>query len=449
MIIRSYATEFTFVPENGEGGVWTVVYAKDDRHYGEGIYTVNFPLKKVFADSEFEWELVKCCEKKDKNMKKLESKELKEIIQSGHINLLIGAGCSLPFLETLGDIEKKMNDEEKKEGAQKEYYVLIKKSKSILEEAEHEDVKLKQTKQNYDSFLSFWIKTIASRSLHIVNKEVNVFTTNFDMFMEDSCERLGFPYNDGFSGQINRNFNVSNFNRIQKYKSLQFDNISDIPLFNIIKLHGSISWKTSKGKIIYSNGSHISDLSSMTGKDFEEEFKKIAVINPTAEKHFETVLDINYASLLRKFALELEKENSILMILGFSLEDKHIKELLYGVMKNNPTLIAIYFSHSKYNEMNDKLEEKKNSNLYMISPEIKKEKFIKYFKNDDWKKFVKNSESEELELIDDIQNLMENFDNDTKEKLNKSITQSFEDVTEYLFKIFSPKREDTKNETKL
>lgn len=307
-------------------------------------------------------------------MKKIDNRELKEIIQSGHINLLIGSGCSLDYLTTLNDIENRMNDDGTKEQAQKDYYKLIKKSKAVLDEGlesnASEKTKLSATKQNYDSFLGFWANTISSRSLHIVNKQVNIFTTNFDMFMEDSCERLNIPYNDGFSGQINPTFSVANFNKIQKYKSLQFDNTSDIPLFNFIKLHGSLSWQTKDEKIIYSDGSHISDgLETKSGSDFEQGYKQIAVINPNAEKHFETVLDTNYASMLRKFTLELEKENSVLILIGFSLADKHIKNLLYGVMKSNPTLIVVYFSYSKYDESTDKLEEKNNPNLYIVSPE--------------------------------------------------------------------------------
>lgn len=307
-------------------------------------------------------------------MKKLDKKELKEIIQSGHLNLLIGSGCSSEYLLTLKDIEDKMNVEATKELAQKDYYKLIKKSKAILDDVletnASEKVKLNKAKQDYDSFLGLWGEIVSKRSLPIVNKQVNIFTTNFDMFMEDSSERLGIPYNDGFNGQISPTFSVVNFNKIQKYKSLQFDNTSDIPLFNIIKLHGSISWIAKKDKIIYSNGSHIADdLNSKTGNEFNDGYSQIAIINPNAEKHFETVLDTNYASMLRKFTLELEKENSILILVGFSLADKHIKNLLYGVMKSNPTLIVVYFSHSKYDETLDKFEESKNSNFYIISPE--------------------------------------------------------------------------------
>ncbi|MEK7632502.1 MAG: SIR2 family protein [Patescibacteria group bacterium] len=308
-------------------------------------------------------------------MKYIDVKELKEIVQSGHMNLLVGSGCSRDYLSTLSDIEVRMNAPETAEQAQKDYCELILKSKAVLspsrERSATENGRLTKTRENYNAFLGLLAEIITKRSLHIVNKQVNIFTTNFDVFMEETCERLGIPYNDGFSGQIHRVFRTANFNRIQKYKSLQFDNTSDVPIFNIIKLHGSTSWRVRGEEIVYSDGAHIDDdLAEKDREDFLDGYKKqIAVINPNAEKHFETVLDTTYASLLRKFTLELEKENSVLIVIGFSLTDAHIRHLLYGVMQSNPTLVVIYYSHSPYNEMSDKLDEKKHQNLYVISPE--------------------------------------------------------------------------------
>lgn len=309
-------------------------------------------------------------------MKRLKTSEIKEIIQSGHLNFLIGSGCSQPYLSTVSNIETEMNDKKTQEKAQKEYYQIIRKSLAVLKESRETDSsetkKLKNTKQNYEKFIYLLVTSLSRRRLQIVNRQANIFTTNFDMFLENSCELLGVPYNDGFTGQINRLFNASNFSQILKYKSLQFDNTSDIPLINIIKLHGSVSWMTdNKEKSIhYSDGAHIPlKLDEKSGQDFSKGYEKIAVVNPDAKKHFETVLDTNYAAMLRKFTLELEKENSVLVIIGFSLDDKHIRELLYGVMKTNPTLVVIFYSYSKYDEAQDSLEEKKNANFYVISPE--------------------------------------------------------------------------------
>lgn len=97
-------------------------------------------------------------------MKNISNKELREIIQSGHLNILLGSGCSSDYLSTLKDIEVRMNNEQTKEAAQKDYYKIIKKSKAILDETletdEEQKSKLRQVKQNYDSFMSFWAETI-------------------------------------------------------------------------------------------------------------------------------------------------------------------------------------------------------------------------------------------------------------------------------------------------
>jgi len=41
--------------------------------------------------------------------------EIKEVIQSSHVNFLFGAGVSNPFLPLLGDIETRLSGEKKEE----------------------------------------------------------------------------------------------------------------------------------------------------------------------------------------------------------------------------------------------------------------------------------------------------------------------------------------------
>ena len=89
-------------------------------------------------------------------MKTLGHKEFRELVQSGHLNLLIRSGCSCDYLTTLSDIEARMNEDETREEAQKDYYKEIKKSKAIIDSSikldEAEKKKLNTTKQNYDNF---------------------------------------------------------------------------------------------------------------------------------------------------------------------------------------------------------------------------------------------------------------------------------------------------------
>lgn len=362
-------------------------------------------------------------------LKTIDKKDLREIIQSGHINFLIGSGCSSGYLPMLGDIEKRMNDPATEEDSKKQYLAIINKSKAILDENRETDqsekANLLKTKKAYGDFLNFWLETLSRRALPIVNKQINVFTTNFDMFIEDACESSSIPYNDGFSGQIKPEFDPANFNRIQKYKTLQFDNISDFPLFNIVKLHGSLSWEATTDKtIVYSQGDHIKDnLGTLSGSAFLDEYKsQVAVINPNAEKHYETVLDIRHAALLRKFTLELEKENSILFVFGTSLGDGHIKHLLDTVMRTNPTLIVLYFSFSPY--QTDRLGEKKYPNLYVVYPDLKIESFDAVFGSESrhqWESFVVDPNAEKIEPVDEIKTRLHEISEDTDEGIELKI----------------------------
>lgn len=300
-------------------------------------------------------------------MKNIKDKELKEIIQSGNLNFLIGSGSSAPFLSTLGNIEEDMNDSSKEENAKKKYFDILKKSKEITDYSSI-DVSIKKTKENYDKFFNVLAKIILDRKLSIINKQINIFTTNFDMFMEDSIERLNLIYNDGFEGKIKPVFDVSNFNKLQSYRSLQFDNKTDVPIFNIIKLHGSMSWKIEDNNIIYGKNCECIKFEN-DDVDFVSKYDNLPIVNPKQTKHIQTVLNVKYGALLRKYSLELEKENSILFVIGHSLNDEHIKELTFSVLKSNPTLIVIFFSYSKYNEEKDHLKEKEHQNLYVINPD--------------------------------------------------------------------------------
>ena len=72
-----------------------------------------------------------------------------------------------------------------------------------------------------------------------------------------------------------------------------------------------------------------------------------------------------------------------------------------------------------------------------------------YFQNDNWKQFVKDSDSTKIELIDDLESKMKSLDEELKKKLVRSITQPFEDTAEYLSDIFMQREkdnEDTQNE---
>jgi len=331
-------------------------------------------------------------------------KELEEIIQSSHINFLFGAGSSHPFLPLLGNIETEINNaksEEQKILKYKEYLEnVMLPNKKIVNGQSIDDDKYKNVTDAYDNFFKKLSNTILSRKSTILSKQVNLFTTNIDILMETSLERLSFEYNDGFSGRFNPKFSIANYKKSIYQRSLHFDHISEIPVFNIIKMHGSLTWQENNSEITFShNLEHFNDeLLSKNGSDFINDYKKILVVNPSEEKHLETVLNLYYSELLRMYSSELERENATLFVIGFSMEDKHIKEITLRAANANPTLrIFICCSQKSEPKMYRKMDIMQHPNIQTLTPENKDDKYtLDYFSNQILTKIKQNDDTESI-----------------------------------------------------
>lgn len=186
---------------------------------------------------------------------------IKKVIESCHLNFLIGSGASRPFLGTLGSIEKLLTDlaksnisEDNKiiiDASIKKYYWEV-AIKGNLEINTTGNTKLDVTKKAYSDFYSSLNTILIKRKTNLISKQANVFTTNMDLFNEYALENGGFTYNDGFSGRLNPLFGTENFNNSIRKTSSHFEYQSELPLFNLFKLHGSINWLlNSDDKIIY------------------------------------------------------------------------------------------------------------------------------------------------------------------------------------------------------
>lgn len=345
---------------------------------------------------------------------------LSEMFASANINFLVGSGISKPFLPTLNNIETDINSAENdSERAEKykEYLekVMLPNINIVLgdftqekcfewsgtewsEQANPED-NYKTTYKDYLNFLITLSKLILERKTTVIGKQVNIFTTNIDVFFEKALEGLELHYNDGFSGKMNPVFDLSNFKQSIIQRSHHYDNRSEIPVFNLLKIHGSVNWKYRESENENPNrkiylSSDLKHLDKDTrkvfltkaGADFIDEYKKkILVVNPEDAKFSETVLNKYYYELLRSYSSELERENSVLFVIGFSMADQHIQEITKRAARSNPTLQIYIFVHSKKGknksgqsvdnkvEMEILMEVSKNHNIKVIAPEYEEE----------------------------------------------------------------------------
>lgn len=178
--------------------------------------------------------------------------------------------------------------------------------------------------------------------------------------------------------------------------SIHFQNSTELPVFNLLKVHGSINWKNTDDKVCNDfNLSLVSEiqqalscktssfpayketnediLKQLNGrhnfKGFIEAYNKMLLVNPTKKKFSETVFDVHFYELMRLMSNNLEKENSLLFAMGFSFEDEHIRNIVKRALKTNPTLMVFIFSYQDSGKKRYlELFGKNNSNLLIITP---------------------------------------------------------------------------------
>ena len=287
----------------------------------------------------------------DTDFEKLKN-DLIRTFQSCNINILIGAGASSPAIKALGNIDNKTD-----EAIVKSYNFLkniYEQNSLLIKKVSNENVDI--TKKNYYDFINLLYVILQNRKNYKIEPQVNIYTTNYDLFLEYTLETTNrlINYNDGF---VNKNkmfenpyINIAEFNKKISYKTELFDYTSNIPNFNVLKLHGSLNWQVDEcSKIVFQHPQNTldnlnkSETSSI--EDVNNILNKIGVVLPNYNKFEKTVLTEVYFSFLRYFSTNLLKTNSLIFAIGFSFNDNHIKELVKTALKSNPTLqllISIY-----------------------------------------------------------------------------------------------------------
>lgn len=316
--------------------------------------------------------------------------ELRDMVQDARLNFLLGAGTSMPFIALLGDTENLLTaiDSSDAEVAVKKH-ARASVYAAFLRSVVAKNLDLFTPEGDAAALIATWIsflqtlnRLLLRRRTTLLNKQVNLFTTNVDIAIELAAEALQAQLNDGFAGRFDPQFSTSNFGSVLSRRSLQYDNLSEIPTFNLIKLHGSVSWRqgssgthnaigldtalgnvrtacrTLEGVATLTDVRAGTDLADLIAggegghvgselDDFLSAYARLAIVNPTKEKFHHTVLNQNYYDLLRLFSNEMEKENALLFVVGFSCRDEHIRELMIRSARANPTLQIIVFAYNQ------------------------------------------------------------------------------------------------------
>jgi len=140
----------------------------------------------------------------DKSRKELIA-AVQKAVQSANLNFLIGSGCSLPAIKTLGNVERDLQEKLKNgkdEEAEKLIFDYLKpfveSTKTLIDN--NLDTDHTTTHDNYVEFIGAISKILFERKSNILHKQATIFTTNYDLFIEKTFEQFtdSLLLNDGF-----------------------------------------------------------------------------------------------------------------------------------------------------------------------------------------------------------------------------------------------------------
>lgn len=338
---------------------------------------------------------------------------LPEILSGKNINFLIGSGASMPLYPTLslGESLPSFEDFVCSEELSPDnikwlscYYYAKWISPMQLSKIDKADAKYKQVTESYKTFVEL-VLGILDHESNEKPKRANIFTTNYDLLFETTFDAINREnplcyFNDGSRGFIRRTLDTDNFYLNVSHSGYHDNYRREVPTINLLKMHGSITWKKSddrirvafKNKVLQDLDNVIDSIDDFDVDDidkifegfdpneglsilatelerglnnlsldndqvdsFYQDYKKVPIINPNKWKFHDTVFDQHYYQLIRSFSYEMEKKNTVLVIFAFSFADEHLLDIFKRSILN-PTLqvLIVSYSEESQNELKSK-----------------------------------------------------------------------------------------------
>ncbi|BDR60957.1 SIR2 family protein [Lactobacillus xylocopicola] len=258
-------------------------------------------------------------------------KKIRRLAITKQLSFLIGSGVSSPAIPLMKEIEEEDIDERNQKLTEK----VKKVSRELLEENLNTDSE--KVLKDYKNFVITLIDILNLSNSRQSPRTINLFTTNYDLFFEKAADEAlleyKFVFNDGASGYFERKLDSSNYNKTVSYRGLNDNYTNEIPSLTLIKPHGSVNWEkdsNNEDSILIRNNV----------------VERPVTVMPTGNEEEETFENNHFHEMLRVFQLELDKPQSVLFVIGFSFQDKHIKKMIRRAMQN-PELIIYVFGHEE------------------------------------------------------------------------------------------------------
>lgn len=166
---------------------------------------------------------------------------------------------------------------------------------------------------------------------------VEIFTTNYDLLMEQALEDLMVPYFDGFVGSRRSFFDL---------RAVE-DALIPTHWSRLWKIHGSINWYQEKEK------NRKGEETKKVYRSSEIKTDASHLIYPSHLKYEES-RKMPYLALIDQLSRFIRKKSSLLILSGYSFNDGHLNDTIINALKANPTAMVLGLMHEKYEIYDEK-----------------------------------------------------------------------------------------------
>ena len=156
---------------------------------------------------------------------------------------------------------------------------------------------------------------------------IEIFTTNYDLLLEEAFEDLSVPYFDGFVGAKMPFFDL---------RAVE-DGLIPKHWTRLWKIHGSVNWYLNEMGNVYR--------STCLGNTDPY------IIHPSHLKYDQS-RKMPYLALIDRLNKFLRQNSAVLIMSGYSFSDEHLNDAIINALKANPTamVIALLFGSLTYKE---------------------------------------------------------------------------------------------------
>lgn len=191
--------------------------------------------------------------------------------------------------------------------------------------------------------LAAWIGSI-DRSFPI-----EIFTTNYDLLIEQALEDHLIPFYDGFVGSRKPFFDPY---------TIEHDNLPP-QWARLWKIHGSINWRSDIGDHTLEHKWNVWRTNAQDGGD--------VVIHPSHLK-YEQSRKMPYLAMMDRLRKFLSTPSSALIIVGYSFNDKHLNDVIFQGLQGTPTAAVFALMYGQLESYSNALSlAKKRGNLSIIA----------------------------------------------------------------------------------